>query len=124
MLKYLDILLFNHLGSFTEYENECIYPYISKFDNSGIGAREKQRILRHACEEKDKILHRDQDPGQEWRNDGESDHRRTFQVSRRSAKDDHLRQGQRVCLLERNRESLALRYVLCRPVLRMAERNE
>ena len=78
----------------------------------------------HACREKDAILYRREDPGQERRNDGESGHRGTFQVSQRSGKDDHLRPRERVRLLERDRESAAMRYVFRRPVLRMAKRDE
>ena len=42
----------------------------------------------------------------------------------RSCKDDHLRPRERVRLLERDRESAALRYVFRRSVLRMAKRDE
>ena len=61
-------------------------------------------------------------PDRKGRNDGESDNLCTFRISERSGKDDHLRQRQRICLLERDRESLKMRYVLCRPVLCLAER--
>ena len=92
--------------------------------HGGIGAREKQSMLCHACGKKNEILYSDQDPGQERRNNGESDNLCTFRISERSGKDDYLRQRQRVCMLERNRESLKMRYVLCRPVLCLAERYE
>ena len=78
----------------------------------------------HARGEKDEILYRREDSGQEGRNDGESGHRRAFQVSQRSGKDDHLRPRERVRLLERDRESAAMRYVFRRSVLRVAKRDE
>ena len=78
----------------------------------------------NACGEKDEILHRNQDTGQKGRNDGESNHSRAFQVSQRSGKYNHLRQRQRICLLERDRKGAVLRHVFCRSVLRMAERNK
>ena len=92
--------------------------------HSGVGTKEKQGVFCHARGEKDEILYRGEDPGQERRNDGESGHRRAFQVPERSGKDDHLRPRERVRLLERDRESAALRYVFRRSVLRMAKRDE
>ena len=89
-----------------------------------IGTREKQSMLCHARGEKDKILYSDKDPGQKGRNDGESDHSGTVRISERSGENDHMRQGERVCMLEGDRESTKLRYVLCRSVLCMAERNK
>ena len=59
--------------------------------HSGVGTKEKQGVFCHARGEKDEILYRGEDPGQERRNDGESGYRRAFQVSQRSGKDDHLR---------------------------------
>ena len=90
----------------------------------GVGTREKQDMFCNACREKDEILYRREDPGQKRRNDGESGHRRAFQVPERSGKDDHLRPGERVRLLERDRESAAMRYVFRRSVLCMAKRDE
>lgn len=92
--------------------------------HGGVRTREKQGVFCHARGEKDEILYRGEDPGQERRNDGESGHRRAFQVPERSGKDDHLRPRERVRLLERDRESAALRYVFRRSVLRMAKRDE
>ena len=92
--------------------------------HGGVRTREKQGVFCHARGEKDEILYRGEDPGQERRNDGESGHRRAFQVPERSGKDDHLRPRERVRLLERDRESAAMRYVFRRSVLRMAKRDE
>ena len=78
----------------------------------------------HARGEEDEILYRSEDPGQERRNDGESGHRGAFQIPQRSGKDDHLRPRERVRLLERDRESAAMRYVFRRSVLRMTKRDE
>ena len=60
-----------------------------------------------ACGEKDKILYSDKDTGQKGRNDGESDHSGAVRISERSGKDDHMRQGERVCMLEGDREALS-----------------
>lgn len=90
----------------------------------GVGTGKKQGMFCHARGEEDEILYRREDPGQERRNDGESGHRRTFQIPQRSGKDDHVRPRERVRLLERDRERSAMRYVFRRSVLRMAERNE
>ena len=50
----------------------------------------------------------DKDPGQKGRNDGESDHSGTVGISERSGENHHMRQGERVCMLEGDRESTKL----------------
>ena len=66
----------------------------------------KHVLLRSRRE--NKILYSDKDPGQKGRNDGESDHSGTVRISERSGKNDHMRQGERVCMLEGDRESTKL----------------
>ena len=73
-----------------------------------IGTREKQSMFCYACGEKNKILYSDKDPGQKGRNDGESDHSGTVRISERSGENHHMRQGERVCMLEGDRESTKL----------------
>ena len=85
---------------------------------------EKQSVFCHTCGEKDEILYCSEDPGQKGRDDGESNNLRPIQTPERSSTDDHVRPWQRVCMLERNRESVAMRYVFCGSVLRMAKRNK
>ena len=58
--------------------------------DGGVRTREKQGVFCHARGEKDEILYCREDPGQERRNDGESNHRGAFPISQRSGKDDHL----------------------------------
>ena len=60
------------------------------------------------AERKNKILYSDKDPGQKGRNDGESDHSGTVRISERSGENHHMRQGERVCMLEGDRESTKL----------------
>ena len=52
----------------------------------------------YACGEKNKILYSDKDPGQKGRNDGESDHSGTVRIFERSGENEHVRQGERVCI--------------------------
>ena len=90
----------------------------------GIGAREKQGMLCHACREKDKVLYSNKDTGQKGRNDGESNHISAIDIPERRSKDDYMRPRKRVCLLARDRENANMQYVFCGPVPRTAERNK
>ena len=58
--------------------------------HGGIGTREKQSMLCHACGEKNEILYCGKDSGQKGRNDGKSDYLRAFRTSERSGKNNYM----------------------------------